>query len=563
MGLGNLNRLRSLGDYVSPVSWFIQSLVVMSAILFFMKPSLLEIGEFLVIDFMVLFLLRPVERGVFFALYPETKVFFFELSPSWFVSLSFEQQCSVFKSFLRFPLRRATFIALASFIKGIPALLVIVFLWKHLVTDLQQFFLGFVTMCLSFSYFYGALYLESHRFLSENLEEAARLGDLRRLFYEVQLDGSSWEVLAREYMVLEILLMVFLVLFTLGLQVVQVLVHPGTSLFQTAINQVLIGLIGLALFLRLWFLDRRIFMTGLEQVHGSIQATDYRSAFKTLTLSTVPILARFNQSYNQLGVRLKRSEQELSLLIREQADRSRFRAIGEVSALIAHDLSGPLHAVQFCAGELSGEVSSLRAKDLVDRLARNTVRAIELVNSLRAKLKVTENSNASTASFSDAHRQATEFLKLQFTEEVFNKVRFEIDKSLERAEIKMSSVDLIHVLDNVYRDSIVHFLDKAIPDPSIAVEDAPEVQGIRIFDNGHGLPVHLFEEMTSFRFGSTNATAIQVGLGLRLTRRLLETYGGDLRVKDIKRAGSNSGTCFEISNIKKAEMDSPKAGIQK
>jgi signal transduction histidine kinase len=262
-------------------------------------------------------------------------------------------------------------------------------------------------------------------------------------------------------------------------------------------------------------------------------------------MHTSPLLAQFEKTYNLLNDRLRTSEQELFSLVSQEAEKGRYRALGEFSALVAHDLSGPLHAANFCASELMGAPQPEKVKPYLERISKNLSRALELTGSIRARLK-NPSHEGGAGTFGEAHKHVVNLLSVQYHTENFQKVQFQVDPQVDRLHLRISSVDLTHVLDNLYRNAVENLLRNAISAPSIKVTLANlslEEAEITVEDNGSGLSQQDFERITSYQFKREPSSLSNQGLGLRLTRRLIEFNQGHLEVRP---QASDVGTFFSL-----------------
>lgn len=268
-----------------------------------------------------------------------------------------------------------------------------------------------------------------------------------------------------------------------------------------------VGIITCFLCFRVVYLDRLYFMRGME---------------------------RRNQ--------LDQNGQESSTIIAQEVSQVRLQAIGEIAALVAHDLSGPLHVIQFCASELLDNLTSSRLKDYLTRIYRNNDRAIQLIISLRARL-INPLASTSFVSFIEAHQHVLKLLKLQMRALDFNSICFSIDPSLESLRLKVSQIDIIHILDNIYRNAVDNLISNVIDKPEIRIEKLSinsDWVEISICDNGTGMSQEKFDEVTVFQIPQVSVNRAKAGLGLRLTKRLVELNGGQLSlVKSTKSPGTH------------------------
>lgn len=523
---------------MSPLSWFFISVACSTPLILLLRPSFLEFALMVGVDTLAFLVNKPIEKRVFTYLYPEVSFYFDGVDDQKFEALSSTQKTQILESFFRFPTRRAIFSYLGSSIKGIPAFCVVVFFWKHEISNTMQFAFILLISLVNFWYFYGAVFIESHIFLSKIIARLHEKFDLTEASEAAKISYSRYE-----FELQEVLTLFFIITFTLVLQ--WFVIHAGQyrSTGELAFKLVVIGLIGLTLFSRIWYLGRTYFVGGLEKIFKQMEKIDYKHARTVLPLHTSPLLARFEKTFNLLTRRLQASEQELSAVVFQEADKSRYRALGEMSALIAHDLSGPLHVAQFCVERLNENPGMISDPRYLGQLSTNLGRAIELITSLRARVK-NPSSNVAGVKFFDAHHHVLRLLETQFASLGYKSIFFQVDPRLENSQFDLQRVDLIHILDNLYRNSVQNLLTNAVEQPRISIalkRQAERYVEVWISDNGTGLSREAFHNFTAFRFAQGGTAQFQEGLGLRLTRRLVELNTGDLTWID---PIENRGTTF-------------------
>ena len=302
-----------------------------------------------------------------------------------------------------------------------------------------------------------------------------------------------------------------------------VLQKSGTrSATEIQLEAGLAFVVGAVLIGHIIVMNRRYFHQSLEKVIGNFSKIEFGERRPLLALHSSQMLAQFETTFNTLSQRLDAAENELGRKINREAERSRMQTLGEISALIAHDLAGPLHGLQFCVESLLEQEESLSDVKLIDETRANLSRAQELVGSLRAYLK--NQTSSSVATFGEAHRYVVELLTTQFRHSGFQPENwFTFDPKLNPTEVAVPRIDLIHFLDNLYRNAVQNLIANKQTNPRIVIERAtsetPGFVVVQITDNGSGLSHESFERLT---------TEAGEGLGLRLTRQLVERNGGTL-----------------------------------
>lgn len=226
----------------------------------------------------------------------------------------------------------------------------------------------------------------------------------------------------------------------------------------------------------------------------------------------------------------------------KKIEKKRYETIGEMSALIAHDLGNPLNTILFCAETLKDGVPEEKKGLYHEQLEMNLNRALELVRSIKSKVKSIESDK--NVNFYEAHVNVVNLLATQFRDhkKEFSRIRFAVDEKLKSTSFEISSVDMIHILDNLYRNAIKNLIENKITDPQITIEKGNVKFGnteIFIRDNGTGLSKSQFERYTKSAFINS--------LGLKLIRRLTEYNGGSLDVVDAK---NGTTFCLHLKEIR-------------
>lgn len=543
-----MNELKKASDWLSPVSriFVTISTYIPAAVIF--RPSLFEcLAVFLVDMVMMIFVVNPFEGPIFCKLYPESRLFFNQVDHEKISGMDSHSRTKFLHILMKFPRKRAAYMYFGTLIKNVPLILIMVFYWKHSVSDGIQLLLVVTFILIMDAYFYAAIYFELHFYLSRLVVAVHKKHDFTDSFLMVSPRYSK-----RELEIHDLLTLLSIMFFVMAMQAAVVFSGDYRGTQELSLKLGLISLGGLALFGHIWYLSRSFFTGGLEKLFEQMAVVDYKKALSILPVHTSPLLAQFEKTFNVLVARLKSSEQELASFLFQEAEKSRYRALGEMSALIAHDLSSPLHVVQYCVEELQdsdAEMGGTAQRKYLDPLAKNVARAIDLINSLKARIRSSVETSTS-ASFLDVHEHVIYILDTYFSNEGFKKIRFEVDPRMGGLILFLSRVELIQILDNIYRNASQNLLKNRVQDPTIRIslhsqnsEDASMI----IEDNGTGLTQSDFEMLTSFQFVTTPESKIPKGLGLRLTRRLVEFHQGSLEVLN-----SETGTRF-LLKLKKEE----------
>jgi signal transduction histidine kinase len=542
-------RMKTLPECMSPISWLFYALATYAPIAVLMHPTLLEFVMLPLVDFLPLPLFVWMEGRLFEKYhFPTSKPYFRKFDFSYFESLSEDKRREAFESFRAFPRYRAQWCLLLTSFKVIPAYLVAVFLWEHELSNGMQLLLIASISAVNFAFFYSAAYVESHIFLSEAVAELHRRQDWSNVFDRVEVDRFSADFDKHEQ-----LAFARLIVFTLVLQSMAVTTHHGSTPGLIG-KLVLVTGMGFILFSRIFYLGRSFLIRGLKEIFSKMDRSRDSGSREMLALHTTDTLAGFERTFNFLIKRLKESEQELAALVLQNAEKGRFKALGEISALVAHDLSAPIHVLGFCIDQLRENPDRINDPRYMEQLVRNAQRSTELITSLRARFK-NSTTEKGIATVSESHGLATGLLRTQFLESDFQ--NFEIILNIPQPEprVAIPRSDLIQVLDNLYRNSIENFHQIGAPKGRISIELVDQDDALVrlvISDTGSGLPRARFEKLTAFAFVADRESALSGSLGLRLIRRLVEYHGGSLKVLERPAEGFNTSFLLTLKKTQEA-----------
>jgi two-component system NtrC family sensor kinase len=212
-----------------------------------------------------------------------------------------------------------------------------------------------------------------------------------------------------------------------------------------------------------------------------------------------------------------------------QADK--LSSIGLLAAGVAHEVNTPLAVISTYAQMLAKQISDDEQKSkLLDKIAKQTFRASEIVNSL----------------LSFSRTSTTEFVELDVSKvitETLNLVEHQLKKS--GVEVKLDAPALPAVkgnsgkLQQVFLNLFLNARDAMDSGGTLSVHAWTEngFARIDVADNGQGIaPEHL--ERIYDPFFTTKAARKGTGLGLSVTYGIVREHGGSIEVESRPGAGS-------------------------
>ncbi|WP_253190548.1 PAS domain S-box protein [Sphingomonas sp. LM7] len=235
------------------------------------------------------------------------------------------------------------------------------------------------------------------------------------------------------------------------------------------------------------------------------------------------------------------TEERLSELSAEIAHVSRQSAMSELAADLAHELNQPLSATSnFLAAARMlierGEGTD-RILDLLRMGSEQTQRAGEIIRRMRAFMARGEV-EMRTESVDRTVRDAVD-LVLVGTGQFHIRVSYDLDP--EAPFIFADRIQVQQVLVNLLRNSMEALRTSGTQDRHITISSHPlndQMIEMAVSDSGPGIPVHVLDQLFT-RFTSTKGNGGGMGIGLSISKRIIEAHGGTLSAVNRPEGGAS------------------------
>lgn len=259
----------------------------------------------------------------------------------------------------------------------------------------------------------------------------------------------------------------------------------------------------------------------------------------TLNIAIAPLISKDLQEIGRLIIFddiTDRSELERRLV---QADK--LSSIGLLAAGVAHEVNTPLAVISTYAQMLAKQVSDDDQKSrLLDKIAKSTFRASEIVNSLL------NFSRTSPAEFGevDINRVLDETISL---------IKHQLDKARVRTEIQFAAEPLVvsgnaGKLQQVFLNLVLNARDAMDGGGTLSIRTWNDgaCARIRIQDSGQGIAQDHLPRIYD-PFFTTKAARKGTGLGLSVTYGIVQEHGGAIEVQSEPGAGTLFHLEFPLS----------------
>jgi len=238
----------------------------------------------------------------------------------------------------------------------------------------------------------------------------------------------------------------------------------------------------------------------------------------------------------------KRAEENLLRQQRDMAHVLRLGTMGEMAAGIAHELNQPLTAIVSYCGSAETLVKKMpsppeKLTEILARAMEQAHRAGGIIRHLR-KLVSKEEATNELFNLDQVIRGVINLLKSEVQD---CGVSVRLSPGLGSHKTRGDQVQIEQVLVNVVRNSLEAVRDAEIPEGRVVIKTRlleDDVAEVTIADNGPGIGAALAEKVFE-PFQSGKKTGM--GIGLSLSRTIIENHGGKLWVDKDYRNGALFG----------------------
>ncbi len=237
------------------------------------------------------------------------------------------------------------------------------------------------------------------------------------------------------------------------------------------------------------------------------------------------------------------SEARLQEIQNELARLARLNELGEMASTLAHELNQPLAAIanysQGCVrllGGMEGEPAA-RMREALEDTVRQSLRAGEIIRHLREFVTRGETEKAPQ----DLRKLIEEAGALALVGSRELGVRSVFAFSPHTKEALADRVQIQQVLINLMRNAMEAMRDSGRRELIVrTLPDGPDRVAVEVADTGPGISDEIAARLFQ-PFVTTKASGM--GIGLSISRRIVEAHGGKISV----RRNENGGTTFRFS----------------
>jgi signal transduction histidine kinase len=262
--------------------------------------------------------------------------------------------------------------------------------------------------------------------------------------------------------------------------------------------------------------------------------------------------------------------QVIALLARENAamqqemkHNARLAALGEVSAVVMHDIRGPLSSILLCCEDMAeeaqdtGSLSVDSVKTRVGQISRSCTRIQTLVERLR--------------SFS--RQDCSESETWEDLEEIIDSALYMVTRKIRDCHVGVTKLvseksrgvvvlaprnGLEQALMNLFSNACDAMAEVTLRTLTVGIDIDHQNLILSVSDTGTGMSAETMEKMKQ-AFFTTKSAAQGTGLGVKIVRETAAALGGRLLVNSSLGVGSSFAICIPLERVRDA-TGAPLAG---
>jgi len=239
---------------------------------------------------------------------------------------------------------------------------------------------------------------------------------------------------------------------------------------------------------------------------------------------------------------LKQSEARLQELNTELLHVSRMSTMGQMAAVVTHELNQPLTAITSYMDTAAlllgrgGEVPISRLSELLERAGQQASRAGNIIERLRGFMS-RGDTDKRIESVPPLLRETAELVLIGIKQKG---ISIGLQPDLPDAKILADKVQIQQVLLNLLRNAMEAVAQQGDPQVSLAAEARNGSVSIRVIDNGPGLPEEVQAKLFQ-PFVSTKRNGM--GVGLSICHTIISAHDGSIRAEP----NPDGGAIFRIT----------------
>jgi two-component system, NtrC family, sensor kinase len=275
--------------------------------------------------------------------------------------------------------------------------------------------------------------------------------------------------------------------------------------------------------------------------------SEYAQRIASGDFTPITPIRRFRDEFTDLALAVNQMIQELEIRGAILVQSHKMRAVGTLTAGVAHELNNPLNNITITAHMLLEDYDTLpdeERKDMIKDVVQEAGRSKKIISNL---LDFARESSSKLEPLSLEHlleetiRLASNQIKLSGI-----KIQLQATEGLPRIHGDTQQ------LEQVFLNLILNAIDASQKGGKIQVlvlpADEPNFLAVKIIDFGTGIPDHILSSIFD-PFFTTKVKGKGTGLGLSVSQGIVAKHGGRIRVSSREGIGTTLTVTLPVTTL--------------
>lgn len=241
----------------------------------------------------------------------------------------------------------------------------------------------------------------------------------------------------------------------------------------------------------------------------------------------VPI-RKYRDEFTTVSMAINRMLEELEVRQKAMVESHKLKAIGNLTAGVAHELNNPINNIMLTAHSLLEDHKELSEEELVE-MVNDLINETERSRSIVRNLLDFARESESTSEPLDLGEQVRQTIKLAENQIKVSGAKLEVTVQPNLANIRGDKQKLKQVFLNLLLNAVDAVGKDGIIQIDVEKASSPGFLAVHVLDNGCGIPAHILPYIFD-PFFTSKAPGKGTGLGLSVSHGIVNMHGGRINV---------------------------------
>ena len=302
-----------------------------------------------------------------------------------------------------------------------------------------------------------------------------------------------------------------------------------------------------ALVILLIFLGVHAFFLGTRLLRTIKRFSNYAQRIASGDYTPIMPARFYRDEFTELAVAFNRMIQDLENREAVLIQSHKMRAVGTLTAGVAHELNNPLNNITLTADMLLEDYDTLsdaERKEMIGDVVNEAGRSKKIISNL---LDFARESGSQLEPLDLVHL-LKETINLASNQIKLSGIKIEFQTADNLPRVHGDSQQLEQVFLNLILNSIDASPKGSKIQVIIVPADDPRYLAVKIIDFGSGIPRHILSSIFD-PFFTTKGKGKGTGLGLSVSQGIVGKHGGRIRVSSREGAGSSFTVTLPVTTI--------------